>query len=363
MAADREDKTEAPTPRRRSEARSKGQVARSQDLTSAILLLSAFIALRFFAPGLMNSLLAIISTSFQAQEPTKIDEVLPFALAIGNELLHRLGPYLLIVMFSGFAILFAQVGPLLTFHPLIPSLTKINPINGLKRLFSIRSVMVAVINVGKLVVVGAVAYLSVTAGAAAILFASSLDFADVLRLLGVLMFKLCMQLSAALLILALLDFAWQKYRHERDLKMTKEEIKDEFRSMEGDPAIKRRRRQVQLQLSMQRLQKDVPTADVIVTNPTHISVAIRYDMDTMTAPKVVAKGADEVAIRIRQIAKEHGIPLVERRPLARALFEAVEVGQYIPDRFYQAIAEILAYIYELTGRSGVEARGGLVGAT
>ena len=176
------------------------------------------------------------------------------------------------------------------------------------------------------------------------------------------MFELCMQLSAALLVLALLDLAWQRYRHERDLRMTKEEVKDEMRSMEGDPAVKRRRRQLQLQLAMQRLQRDVPTADVVVTNPTHVAVAIGYDVETMAAPKVVAKGADHIAIRIRQIAAQHGIPIVERKPLARALFEAVDVGQYIPEKFYKAIAEILAYVYELTGRSPMAGRGQLVGA-
>ena len=133
--------------------------------------------------------------------------------------------------------------------------------------------------------------------------------------------------------------------------MTKEEVKDELRSMEGDPNVKRRRRQIQLQLALQRLRKDVPTADVIVTNPTHYAVAIRYDAETMQAPKVVAKGADYVALRIRRLAAELGIPTVERKPLARALYETVEVGQYIPEKFYRAAAESLAYIYELTGRS------------
>ena len=165
------------------------------------------------------------------------------------------------------------------------------------------------------------------------------------------MFELGIKLAAALIILALLDYAWQRYKHERDLRMTKEEVKDEMRSMEGDPNIKRRRRQVQLQIAMQRLQKDVPTADVVVTNPTHIAVAVRYDTETMIAPRVVAKGADYMALRIRQIASEFGIPIVEKKPLARALYESVEPGDYIPERFYRAIAEILAYVYELTGRT------------
>jgi len=244
----------------------------------------------------------------------------------------------------------AQVGLLLTWYPLLPSLSKINPLSGLKRLFSIRSVMLAVTSFGKLLVVALVAYLTLSGSAAAIIHAFTFGFRDVFTLGSTLMFRLGMRLAVALLILAILDFAWQRYRHERDLRMTKEEVKDELRSMEGDPHIKRRRREVQLQLIIQRLRKDVPTADVVVTNPTHVAVAIRYDAEAMIAPKVVIKGADRIALRIRQIAAEFGVPIVERPPLARALYESVEVGEYVPERLYRAIAEILAYVYELTGR-------------
>jgi len=244
----------------------------------------------------------------------------------------------------------------------MPSLAKINPLNGFARLFSIRSVMAAITSFAKLILVGVVAYFTIAHGAASILHSFTFGFHDVVRLGCALTFELGMKLSVALLILALLDFAWQRFRHERDLRMTKEEVKDELRSMEGDPSIKRRRRQLQLQMAMQRLRKDVPKADVVVTNPTHLAVAIAYDAETMIAPKVVAKGADEIALRIRQIAGEFGIPIVERKPLARALYDNVDVGQYIPEQFYRAIAEILAYIYELTGRSPAAARRELVGA-
>ena len=362
MAANTEEKTEPPTPRKRREARNKGQVARSQDLTAAVLLFVAFLTLKFLGPPLWRSLVALVAAALTPDKPTRLDELPVFVEAIARELAYRLGPFLVIIFLAGLAVLYAQIGPLLTFQPLIPSLSKINPLKGIQRLFSIRSVMTSVINLGKLLTVGLVAYLSLTHEAAALLFASTLGFFDVVRLGGALMFELCMQLSAALLVIALLDFAWQRHKHDRDLRMTKEEVKDEMRSMEGDPVVKRRRRQLQLQLAMQRLRKDVPTADVVVTNPTHLAVAISYDSETMAAPKVVAKGADQIAIRIRQIAAQHGIPIVERKPLARALFEAIDVGQYIPERFYKAIAEILAYVYELTGRSPLAGRGALAGA-
>ncbi len=362
MAGYADDKTESPTPRRRQETRRRGQVARSQDLTAAVLLLSGFLALSFLGPAIWHSLLAMTRAGLTAEPPILLDDVLPFAGAVAVETLMRLGPFLLILFVAMLLALLAQVGLLFTGQPLVPSLSKINPLNGLKRLFSVRSVMLVVANTGKLLVVALVAYVSMSGSAAAIIHAFMFGFHEVFGLGSSLMFELGMRLSAALLILALLDYAWQRHRHERDLRMTKEEVKDEMRSMEGDPLLKRRRREVQLQLAMQRLRKDVPSADVVVTNPTHVAVAIRYDAETMTAPKVVAKGADLIALRIRRLAAEFGIPIVERPPLARALYEAVEVGAYVPERLYLAIAEILAYVYELTGRSHAARRRDWVGA-
>jgi len=242
-----------------------------------------------------------------------------------------------------------QVGTLFSLQPLVPRLSKISPLNGFKRLFSSRMLMMAAANLGKLVVVALLIYMMFMQSTAPIIYAFTLEFRDAFRLGSSLAFELGMRLSVALLVLALLDLAWQRFRHEKDLRMTKEEVKDEFRSMEGDPRIKSRRRQLQYQLALQRIRKDVPQADVIVTNPTHVAVAIQYEARNMPAPKVIAKGGDQMALRIRQIAAEWGIPIVERRALARALFESVEIGQYIPERFYRAIAEILAYVYELSG--------------
>jgi flagellar biosynthetic protein FlhB len=304
-------------------------------------------------------MLGLVTTSLRIDSPCQLGENLNFAGLAVMEMGKRVAPILLLLFGAILLTLFAQVGPLLTGQPLVPTLSKISPLSGLKRLFSVRSAMLAASSFGKLLVVAAVAYATLAASAAAVIYAFAFDFHDMLRLGADLMFDLGIKLAAALFILALFDLAWQRFRHERDLRMTKEEVKDELRSMEGDPQIKRRRRQLQFQMAMQRLRRDVPTADVVVTNPTHYAVAIRYDADTMSAPKVVAKGADYVALRIRQIAAEFGIPIVERRALARALHDSVEVGQYIPERFYRAIAEILAYIYELSGRSLRRRRGRL----
>lgn len=353
MATYADDKTEAPTPRRRTEARTKGQVARSQDLTSAAILLAAFSGLYYLGPTLCQFLIAMIAAALSGESPESLTALRPLASAMGMELGKQLLPLLGGLLLVSLIVLLIQVGWLFTWQPLMPSLSKVNPLNGLMRLFSVRSAMMAAINFVKLLFVGGVAYLTLGGSAAAVLSATSLEFQDIIILSATLIFELGMKLAAALLVLALIDFLWQRHRHERDLRMTKEEVKDELRSMEGDPQIKRRRRQLQLQLAMQRLRKDVPTADVIVTNPTHYAVAVKYDSDSMEAPRVVAKGADYVALRIRQLASELGIPTVERKPLAKALYETVEVGQYIPEKFYRAVAEILAYIYELTGRSPI----------
>ena len=292
---------------------------------------------------------------------TNVDELVPWVNSVAVAVMKEVVPFMLVLMAAGLAALYAQTGWLITWETMIPKLDKLNPINGLKRIFSLRSMMTAVTNLGKVIVVSAVAYITLAGSATEIICALTLGFRGVFALEAMLVARLGFRLAAVLLILALLDYAYQRYQHEKDIKMTKEEVKDEMRSMEGDPVVKRRRREVQLKLAMQRLRNAVPEADVIVTNPTHLSIAIRYDADTMVAPKVVAKGADYLAIRIRQIAQEYGIPIVERKALARVMYDDVEVGQYVPEKFYQAIAEILAYVYELAGRSVVR-REGLVGA-
>jgi len=349
MPADSDSRTEPATPRRREEARKKGQVARSQDLSAATLLCVAFVALNFLGPRMWQSMLDMVRTGLASESPVNSDETLVLAAAVAVEAAKRLAPYLLIILVATAAVLLMQVGTLFSLQPLVPRLSKISPLNGFKRLFSSRMLMMAAANLGKLVVVALLIYMMFMQSTAPIIYAFTLEFRDAFRLGSSLAFELGMRLSVALLVLALLDLAWQRFRHEKDLRMTKEEVKDEFRSMEGDPRIKSRRRQLQYQLALQRIRKDVPQADVIVTNPTHVAVAIQYEARNMPAPKVIAKGGDQMALRIRQIAAEWGIPIVERRALARALFESVEIGQYIPERFYRAIAEILAYVYELSG--------------
>jgi flagellar biosynthetic protein FlhB len=205
-------------------------------------------------------------------------------------------------------------------------------------------------NFAKVGLVAAVAWSAVSGRIEQILAVQTLSLMQIFGLSGEVIYAIALRLAIVLLVLALLDYLWQRYRVEKKLKMTKQEVKDEMKRMEGDPLIKQRRRQIALQRAMQRVRSVVPTADVIVTNPTEYAVALKYE-DGMTAPKVVAKGRGYVAQKIREIALEHGIPILERPPLARALWRTVEVGQEIPEQFYAAVAEILAYVYELTGKA------------
>lgn len=362
MAIHLEDRTEPATPRRRKEARAKGQVVRSADLTATFMLVGGLLGLRFLGPGVFESFLHIVAAGLGGNGAPHLQDSAQFAAVAGMEMLAAAGPLIALIMVLGIAALLIQVGPLLTLQPVTPSLEKISPLRGLRRLFSARSLVTAGLNLGKLLLVAAIVYAWMNINGSAVLFSAAFELHQLVSLAGTLVFEVCMQIAVVLLVLALADYGWQHMRHERELMMTREEVRDELRSMEGDPVIRRRRRQLQMQIAVQRLRKTVPTADVVVTNPTHLAVAIRYDSETMIAPKVVAKGADYAALRIRQIAARHSIPIIERRPLARALYDSVEVGQYVPERFYQAIAEILAYIYELSGRSPAAGRAALTGA-
>ncbi|MHC4234935.1 MAG: flagellar biosynthesis protein FlhB, partial [Planctomycetota bacterium] len=351
MAGDKDAKTEPPTPRRRSEARKSGQVPKSQDLSAAVLLLAGLVLLWFLGPGIWTRLLALYRAALAGEDAADSGRLIPFATASAIEVFKMVAPFMGFLVLVTLLVMYAQVGLLLTLKPITPSLKKLNPISGIARMFSARSVVMLALNLAKLALVVAVAYLIISSISDRIIYALSLDHMSILGLGAHLLFRLGVTLAVVLLVLALIDYAYQRHRHEKDLKMTKQEVRDELRSMEGDPVVKRRRREVQMQLAYQRLKQDVPQADVVVTNPTHVAVAVSYDAKTMAAPKVVAKGADHMAVRIRQIASSAGVPILERPPLARALYETVEVGRAIPERFYQAVAEILAYVYELTGRN------------
>jgi flagellar biosynthetic protein FlhB len=347
-----QEKTEAPTPRRREEARRQGQVAKSTDLSAAVILLGGLLFVALMSDSILGRLLDITRYCLggNAYEIASPRDMMTTTYNVMSLAVKIVLPVLFTVLVLALLSVLVQVGFMITFEPLKPSFSKINPISGLKRMFSGKSFMQLVMGIAKAGLLAVVAYYSLKSKVPLFAYACYLDHVNVVGLAATTLFTLSLRLAITLLVLAILDYFYQRYRHEKDLKMTKEEVKDEMKNMDGDPKIKQKRRQVQMQMAMQRIKSAVPQADVVVTNPTELAIAIRYDSETMQAPKVVAKGADFMARRIREIAIEHGIPIVERKPLARALYKAVEVGQEVPVELYKAVAEILAYVYELSGR-------------
>jgi flagellar biosynthetic protein FlhB len=345
------EKTEAPTPKRRQEARDRGQVAKSQDLAAAMVLLASMIGLQALGPGIWKKLTLITQSCLTGGGATHAGELGGTLGLVARASMIMLLPLLAIVFIAALVAAYWQVGLLLTAHPITPSLSKINPLSGFQRMFSPRTVVTTVINVAKMVLMAAVIYWTIVGGVNQVVFSVNMGHVELYVFAASILLRLGIRLAIVMLILALFDYAYQRYRHEKDLKMSKEEVREELRRMEGDPLMKRRRREVQMKLAMQRIQRDVPKADVILTNPTHYAIALRYDPEAMSAPRVVAKGADWMAYRIRQIAAVAGVPIVERPELVRMMYDLVEVGRDIPERFYEAVAEILAYVYELTGRN------------
>jgi flagellar biosynthesis protein FlhB len=352
MAEDFGDKTEAPTPRRREEAREQGQIARSTDLTAAAMLLAFLLLMNSFGPGLVGALKTLMTEllsaeSFTDLHPDRVAPTLIKSLVITG---GALAPLLVGAIIVAVVINLAQVGFVLSGKRLQPNFGILNPLGGFGRMFKVEGLFQLVMSVLKMTLVGLVAWTAVRGRMPEIVLAQDMGYLESFGLGASIVYSIGVRVAMLLLVLAVLDYGYHRFKHERDLRMTKQEIKEEMRRMEGDPKIKQRRRQIAMQMAQKRLAKDVPTADVIITNPTEFAIALKYDADAMHAPKVVAKGQDLIAKRIREIAIEHGIPIVERKPLARALYKLVEVGQEIPEQYYGMVAEILAYVYELSGK-------------
>jgi flagellar biosynthetic protein FlhB len=354
MSEDLGERTEDATPKKRREAREEGNIARSTDAANAILLLGAILVLASSMKPFLGTLAALLEKSLAGDHigsGVRTEDVAPLVLPMAIEGAWAALPIL--VGATALAILahLWQVGFLITTKTLEPKFERIDPIKGFGRLFGAQGAIKTAMDILKVALVGWIAW-SLAVGVLPQIVA--LPEFGVLRgfeEIGTIGLNLAVQIGAALLVLGIADYAIQRFKHERDLRMTKQQVKEEFKESDGNPEVKRRRMQIARQLAMQRLQTVVPKADVIVTNPEHISVAIQYDPATMQAPRIVAMGADHLAMRIRQIATKHGVPIVERKPLARALYANAKVGQEIPADHYKAVAEILAYVYQLKGKA------------
>lgn len=351
MAADDAgERTEQPTARRLKEARDEGRIPRSTDLTAAVVLLGGLLLLRLLGGGMFETMLGMASVLGDDPDVTA-SGLAPWISRVGTAALYMMLPFLILLMVITVVGSVLQSGLPITLKRLKPKLDKLNPANGIKRLFSLDSVTRMGMGVLKMVLVAVVAWFSIVADIGQVLSTGALAPRGALDLSSDLLYRLALRVGAMLLVLALLDYAYQRWNWWRNLKMTKQEVKDEMKRMEGDMQTRQRRRRVQFQLAMQRIGMDVPKSDVVVTNPTEYAVALRYDQATMSAPRVTAKGQNLLALRIRQIAEQHGVPVVQRPPLARALYTGAEVGQEVPPALYRAVAELLAYVYQLSGRA------------
>jgi len=352
MAESSQEKTEPATPRRRRESRQEGQVARSPDLTAACVLLASMLLLNLFGGNMMAGLKRIVEAMLSGSlvsHPAQVRGLGALPAFGGTMMTKALLPLIVGVAVVALLATVMQVGLLLTAKPLQPKLSKLSPIRGLQQLFSGRGAVRLIMSLAKVAIISGMAIIVVNMQMPQILKIGELDVRPICTVSWSLLYSLGLKLALLLIVLAVLDYAYQRRRHEKDIRMTKEDVKEEMKRMDGDPLVKQRRSRVARQLAMQRIAQAVPKADVVVTNPTHFAVALRYDAATMSAPKVVAKGADYMAMRIRQLALANEVPLVERKSLARGLYQAVEVGQEVPPQFFSAVAEILAYVYRLSG--------------
>ena len=352
MADSSGDKKHFATDKRRRQAREQGQVVKSQDLTSAGLLLASVAALWFLGAPAAESLAGAIEESLSTVRlgQTGTDDATHWLLRMGGRLAIATVPILIAMFIAGILANVVQTGLLVSPAKIMPKLSNISPLSGAKRILSAKGVARLGFGLFKVSVIGIVAYLSIRKHADAILAMAAMSVPQVAVTMFDALMGTCVWIGGALFVLALLEYAFQKWNHEKELMMSDQELRDEMKETEGDPQVAARRRQVQRQMMMQRAESEVPKADVVVTNPTELAIAIQYDPLNMPAPIVLAKGAGVLAQRIRRLALQHSIPVVERKPLAQVLYKSVEVGSVVPADQYQAVAEVLRYVYQLQGK-------------
>ncbi|WP_282754184.1 flagellar biosynthesis protein FlhB [Desulfuromonas thiophila] len=346
-----QERSEQATAKRREDFRKKGQVAQSREVNTALLLSASILLWFIYAEGFWHQLAWLVrhffelAGTFDLTNENTVEMLLFIALRCGLLLF----PLLLMVLVVGFFASFIQIGWLLTGKPLLPDFSKLDPIKGAARFVSKRSLVELLKSLIKVVLVGAVAYQTVFNAFDGALRLVDMEVLATLQYVGQVSLSVLLKSCGVMLLLALVDFLFVRWEMEEKMKMTKQEQKEEFKESEGDPHIKAKVRSLQQQMARRRMMAEVPKADVVITNPTHLSIALRYEEKKMDAPMVVAKGADELALRIREIAREHRVPLVENVAVARALYQ-VEVGHVVPEQMFQAVAEILAYVYSLKRR-------------
>ena len=356
FAADGEggEKTEPATDKKLRDARDEGKVAKSKELTAAFDLIVLFLVLKVFMSFVGEKLLGFFSYIYnrmhdfliETQKDMSSVTVRNFMNDIILQFLLTCLPFFIFGVVVTILVSIVQVGWKVTTKPMAPKLDKFNPINGFKRIFSNDAIFELIKSVLKIGVILYMAYSSIKSHQNDIFILYELPLKRAVALVGDIIINTGLKISIVYLIVGIVDYIYNKHKFNEDMKMTKQEVKDEFKNTEGDPAIKGQQRKRMQEASQRRMMQDVPKADVVITNPTHFAVAIKYDADTNQAPVVTAKGQDYVAMKIKEIARDNNIRIVENKPLARMLFHNVELGAEIPPELYQSVAEILAMIYK-----------------
>jgi flagellar biosynthetic protein FlhB len=350
-----QERTEKATAKKREDARKKGQVAQSREISSAMILMTALGFFYFAGSWLfwsLSEILAGVCKNITVLRFAKVSDASAFSLEVLYQFLALLLPFLLPIAVVGFIANVMQVGFQIHTEAMALKFNKLNPIYGMKRFVSLKSMVELGKSIIKILIIGSIAYLLVKNEVQQFPLLIHQEVGQILAFIARVALKVCFFVCLALIVLAVIDYVYQRWQHEQDLKMTKQEVKDELKQTYGDPKVKARIRGVQMEMARRRMMEAVPEADAVITNPTRLAIALKFDAREMIAPRVLAKGSGQIAHRIRDIATEHQITIVEEKPLAQALFKMVGIGEYIPAELYRAVAEVLAYIYRLKGMYG-----------
>lgn len=350
------EKTEKATPKKRRDERKQGNVLTSKDVVSVAFVLGAFCSLRLLFPGIADNASAFMVTMIDSiSNPTK--------LSLGNLKLISydfvltaaacLLPLLLICMLLGILATGIQTKFLFTWKPLKPKFGKLNPIKGMKKFFSLKNLVELIKGILKITIMGIMLYLVLSGDIVNLVRMLDMDIKMSISNILLLIFEMVLKLCLVFVFIAFFDWLYQRWEYERSIKMSKHDIKEEHKQTEGNPQIKGKIKEMQRKRSRMRMMQAIEQADVIIKNPTHFAVALRYDMDVDSAPMVLAKGMDSLALRIVEVGRQHGITVVENKPLARAIYATTEINQEIPEDYYSAMAEVLVYVYKLNKKVGV----------
>ncbi len=352
------EKTEPATEKKKQDARKEGQVAKSKEIESAFSLMALFVLLKVWAGTLGGNLMNFFRLTYDDiplyiknnDGYVNIASILSLFVEVLLEIIILMAPVLIVSYLVSFACDVAQVKWAPTAKPLMPKLSKINPLSGFKRIFSKNSLIELLKSILKILIISVVAYSYIKKNLNGFFTLYDMTLTSGISFAGNVVVDLGIRISAAYLIIAFADYAYQRWKYNDDLKMTKQEVKEEYKQSEGDPQVKGKIRQRMREVSQRRMMQQLPKADVVITNPTHFAVAIMYDAEKYDAPIVIAKGADYLAQRIKEVARDNEIEIVENKPLARTLYANVEVGEMIPQELFQAVAEVLAFVYKLKGK-------------